>query len=591
MQRTTITILLHVLLLTGFPLPVGETHPGSAPATGPSTATLYDSIRTDLDDYGWPTLTSRAMTSAFGEYRSTHFHAGIDISPGDTIGLPALAARDGHIARVTINPTGYGKFLLIRHADGYSTAYAHLDGFPAWLDTVIRGVQMREERYPVDIEFPPGAYPVKAGQVVAYVGETGSGTAHLHFEIRDENNNTVNPLLTTGITIADRLPPVVRGLVITPLDHRSTVDGGSGLRTIAVRQTGPGEYIAQGVPVVAGSAGIAIDVRDRSDHSRFMHGVHTLDLFIDGSRVMGVRYDRVPLREGHQIRLVYLQEAGVRARFHKLFIDTYHRLPIFPGFGPGSGVIHTDRIPAGAHTFTIVATDFNGNKSRVTGSFRTDVPAAPPSRKPLADGEVRIDPDSAGTVATPVPGIMLSYPAGAVFSPVDLRLTPLEDGDGSGVGIAPHGVPLDGGIFVHFPDLPDDRQVAAYTRTGNSWTYHGRVERGPDGKAFVRLRRFLGDCALLTDTVPPQITHVTVSNNSSRPVISFRFRDDLSGVEYKSVKVYIDGRVVIPEIDGEHRRATAQPTTPLTRGSHRLTIQLSDRMGNRAAAERSFHVR
>jgi hypothetical protein len=82
-----------------------------------------------------------------------------------------------------------------------------------------------------------------------------------------------------------------------------------------------------------------------------------------------------------------------------------------------------------------------------------------------------------------------------------------------------------------------------------------------------------------------------VGGASPKPSISFRFRDNLSGVEYKEVKVYIDGIVVIPEIDGEHRRATAQPPSPLAKGSHRLTIHVSDRMGNRAEVERSIHVR
>jgi murein DD-endopeptidase MepM/ murein hydrolase activator NlpD len=87
--------------------------------------------------------TSRVMTSSFGEFRSTHFHAGIDISTGDTVGLPVVASRDGYVRRISVSPNGYGKILHIRHADRYTTSYAHLQGFPAWIDQLIRAEQHR----------------------------------------------------------------------------------------------------------------------------------------------------------------------------------------------------------------------------------------------------------------------------------------------------------------------------------------------------------------------------------------------------------------------------------------------------------------
>jgi hypothetical protein len=111
------------------------------------------------------------------------------------------------------------------------------------------------------------------------------------------------------------------------------------------------------------------------------------------------------------------------------------------------------------------------------------------------------------------------------------------------------------------------------------------------GMATVELHHFLGDVALIDDAVPPSIFALSVGGGGPKPSISFRFRDNLSGVEYNEVMVYIDGIMVIPEIDGEHRRATAQPLSPLARGSHRLTIRVSDHMGNKAEVERQIHVR
>ena len=586
------SLSLFILALIG-PAPAAHGPSPTDAASRPSAAVLYDSIRTDLRAYGWPMRSSRAMTSSFGEFRSTHFHAGIDISTGDTIGLPVLAARSGYVSRIMISANGYGKLLAIRHPDGYTTTYAHLFGFPEWLQSAVHEEQQRAGCYPVEIDFPPSRFPVAAGQIVALAGESGSGSAHLHFEIRDENNNTINPLLTSGISITDDLVPVFRGGLFTPLTSHATVNGYHSLARFAVRERARGEFTLSGTPVVAGAVGFAVDVRDRSNLSRFLHGFHILRFFIDDVQVMGVSYDRVPLRDGHQIRLVYAQDPSLRSRehFHKLYIDTYHRLPIFPGYGPGSGIIQTDRLAAGTHTFRVECVDFNGNMARLSGSFRSEPPALASPPKAVPAGTFHVDPDAGATIRPDGIAAAISYEPGAVFSPVDISVARLDEPDATGITMEPHGVPLDGGFTFRMKAPADHSKTGAYTRSGQSWTFLSRATPDSAGMTTIELHRFLGDIALLEDPIPPSIFGVSVRGSTQKPSIFFRFRDNLSGVEYKEVKVYIDGIVVIPEIDGEHRRATAQPPSPLAKGSHRLTIHVSDRMGNRAEVERSIHVR
>jgi hypothetical protein len=592
LRTVIVSLFLLVLALVGAsPLPAPP--PPNAPAARVPAATLYDTIRTDLRAYSWPMRTSRAMTSSFGEYRTTHFHAGMDISTGDTIGLPVIAARAGYISRITISASGYGKLLYIRHPDGYTTTYAHLFGFPDWLQAAVHEAQMRAGRYPIEIDFPPTRFPVTAGQVVALAGESGSGSAHLHFEIRDENNNTINPLLTSGISITDDMQPVFRGGLFVPLRGNARVNGSHELSRVAVREQRSGVFTLNGTPVIAGKVGFAVDVRDRSNLSRFLHGFHHLRLYIDSAQVMGVSYDRVPLRDGNQIRLVYVRDDALRSRdhFHKLYIDTYHRLPIFPGFGPGSGIIQTDRLAIGTHTLRVECEDFNGNISVLTGTFRTESPGPEVPPPPASPGTIHVDPDAGGSVRPAGAPVTVRYEPGAVFSPADITVEALDADDADGFAVEPHGLPLDGGLQFRMKAPADCRYMGAYTRGGGSWQFQSRVERDSVGMATVELHRFLGDVAFIEDRVPPSIFAVSVKGNGPKPSISFRFRDNLSGVEYKEVMVYIDAIMVIPEIDGEHRRASAEPLTPLTKGSHRLTIRVSDRMGNLAEVERQIHVR
>jgi hypothetical protein len=560
----------------------------------------FDTIRTDLTAYRWPMKTSRQITSSLGEYRSTHFHGGIDISTGDTIGLPVLASRDGYISRVTVSPSGYGKILHIRHADHYTTSYAHLSGFPRWLDSLVRAEQFRNECYPVDMIFPANALSVTAGQIVAYAGDTGLGSAHLHFEIRDEFNNSINPLLAEPFTIDDTLPPQFKTLAFVPLDSCGTVNGSRNIKFTRPRQISAAEYVIDDAPVLYGTAGLAVDVRDRSDRSKYYHGFYRLSFEVDGKELLGVLYDRVPLREGHQIRLVYLQDprARERGRFHKAYIDTDHRLPIFPGYSRGSGTLNTFTLTPGRHTFTLTCTDYKGNVAVLRGAFQSE--GGPTALQGGADfAEIassaspgdRIDPAHAGELIVDRGKVRVRYLRNAVFYPIDLTLAPLEHDSAEGYAVRPEGVPLDGGL-TFIMKLPERMsQAGIYKRDGSTWEFRARATPDSNGFVSIRQRRFLGDFSIREDSRPPEIYRLRIEKSGSRPGISFRFRDNLAGVEYKELKVYIDGRMIIPEIDGEHRRATARPESSLTRGSHLLTISIADNMGNTSVTNHPFRVR
>jgi murein DD-endopeptidase MepM/ murein hydrolase activator NlpD len=89
-------------------------------------------------------------------------HPGVDI-PGK-YGAPIVAAADGYVTESTIGSWngGYGGKVMVKHADGKSTVYAHLSR---------SAVKVGEA--------------VNQGQTIGYVGSTGKSTGnHLHFEIR-----------------------------------------------------------------------------------------------------------------------------------------------------------------------------------------------------------------------------------------------------------------------------------------------------------------------------------------------------------------------------------------------------------------------
>ena len=122
--------------------------------------------------YLWPLPGYYRLSSQFG-YRIhpitgvAHSHTGIDIPASG--GTPILAAKSGQVVTSAYHYS-YGNYVVIDHGNGNSTLYAHMSS------RAVSEGQM-----------------VTQGQVIGYVGTTGSSTGnHLHFEVRD-NYTRVDP--------------------------------------------------------------------------------------------------------------------------------------------------------------------------------------------------------------------------------------------------------------------------------------------------------------------------------------------------------------------------------------------------------------
>ncbi len=125
--------------------------------------TRHESQNLDLK---WP-LNQGRMTSFFGPRRGACHH-GIDIAaPRGTV---VRVADDGKVV-FSGRQNGYGKVVIVQHAKGYHTLYAHLH-------TIYVKVKQK----------------VRSGQRIAKVGSTGRSTGpHLHFEVR-ENGKALDPM-------------------------------------------------------------------------------------------------------------------------------------------------------------------------------------------------------------------------------------------------------------------------------------------------------------------------------------------------------------------------------------------------------------
>lgn len=116
--------------------------------------------------------------------RRQHMHNGVDIGAAE--GAPIVAVNDGLVVYSDNGMHGYGNAVLIAHADGSVSMYAHC----------------------IETYVVPGRL-VRRGEVIAAVGQTGiTHGAHLHFEYR--SGGELRDPLTLFVNIPER--PTPRGV-------------------------------------------------------------------------------------------------------------------------------------------------------------------------------------------------------------------------------------------------------------------------------------------------------------------------------------------------------------------------------------------
>src|SRR4028119_257243 len=95
------------------------------------------------------------LVANFGELRNNHWHMGLDIRTQQRENLPVYAAAAGYIARIKIEPNGFGRAIYINHPNGYTTLYAHLNAFMPALEKWVKEQQYQQESWAVELTLPP----------------------------------------------------------------------------------------------------------------------------------------------------------------------------------------------------------------------------------------------------------------------------------------------------------------------------------------------------------------------------------------------------------------------------------------------------
>lgn len=322
-------------------------------------------------DYLWPIEKSKELSSVFGDYRTFHFHSGIDVPTQKKTGHRVVAPESGWVYRIYTSWWSYGKAVYLKLEDGRLVLFGHLSDFSPAIKEFVEQKQLETQSYFLNIFLDENQIRIEKGEVVGFSGETGTGGAHLHFELRDEKNQPLNPL-THGFWVEDSAPPVLKKIAFRPQGINSFVNGKDEVVImLLVSDSIPRSYILKEAPILSGRIGLELSAYDRIEQRKV--DIYKASLHLDDELIFSSRYDTLNFDKTWMVELDrdFQLIRGGKGHFYKLYVDLGNELNLYSAPEPDKGMINTERFDSlsrkiytpGPHRIRISVEDVSGNLS------------------------------------------------------------------------------------------------------------------------------------------------------------------------------------------------------------------------------------
>ena len=313
--------------------------------------------------FRWCTNLNPDIVANMGELRNNHWHMGLDVRTNQSENQRVVAAADGYISYVGIEPLSWGRWIIINHPNGISTLYGHLNDFEPNLEAYIAQYQYKNETWVVGHTLPQGLFKVKKGDFIAYSGNTGGSQGpHIHLEYIDtQSGKRLNPSLF-GQPITDHIPPTIKSMAI--YDRNISTYYQTPAIYNLVKKDGVYQPTSSVIKISTNNFSVAINAYDTRNGTANQDGIYSARTFLDGKEITAFYIDSI---------------GNADSRYMNAHIDYKYKAQ------KGGWLQHTSRLPgeksgvykqAGTngnlvikdsreHEVKILVADANGNESTV----------------------------------------------------------------------------------------------------------------------------------------------------------------------------------------------------------------------------------
>lgn len=272
------------------------------------------------EKYRWPLNINNGFSQSFQEFAYNHFHGGIDLRTFQKIGYPVYAIASGEIYKIRMVKRGSGRGLYLKHWDGNTSIYFHLDKFAEKFENILSQVQRARGRKYFGNYFLKNPIQVKQGELIAYSGETGSGFPHLHLEIRDRNYYAINPFPLLKFPQKDTNFPVLKGILLRNRGD-SLINGEIEESFIKFEKKEGHIFTIKSPLLISGKFEVTLNTFDISDTGKYV-APHEISAYIDDERYFHLSFDRFKGDDNNQLGFVYdMFHTGSTSFFFNLFFQ------------------------------------------------------------------------------------------------------------------------------------------------------------------------------------------------------------------------------------------------------------------------------
>ena len=515
------------------------------------------------------------LSGTFGELRSNHFHAGLDIKTQQREGFKVYASAEGYVSRIKISLWGYGKAIYITHPNGYTTVYAHLKKFSPKIEDFVKKIQYEKENYEIEVFLSPNDLPIADNEIIAYSGSTGGFVGpHLHFEIRDsKTEKTINPMLF-GIDINDTKKPTITTLMAYTLEKSSHINQTNIPTQLAFKTLPNGDFISDKIQAY-GKIGFGINAYDQLDDAYNKNGLYSLEMFVNSEKIHDFKANSFSFAETRYINLLidYERYANLNQRIQKCFIEPLNKLSMYDDVANGNITIKDSL----NYKVEIIAKDFKGNSQKLI----IPIVGKKDSLKVVKQELITPYPIQYNiSQKYSLNGVTVSFPSYTFYNDfyLDFKVK-------------------DSIAHIHTPTLPlhknytitfdiskydsftkDHLYIASIDKKGR--TDYERTRR--NNNSLYTSTKNLGDYTLLADFKEPVISLHNFKNEqwiSNLNTLRVKIADLESGI--KSFRGEIDGQWILMEYNLKNGTLNYNLNDKtFTEAKHQLKVTVTDKVGN-----------